>query len=98
MPFSSGTAEVGENPAPLCSAGNAGVRVKNLGTIRAYLGGRDVTADGYPLDPGEPEMFYGSTAKETAVVPAPPGDLDPEVLYACTAPGTGMTRVSWIGV
>jgi len=98
MAFASGTVDVGETPVPLCAAGNAGVRLKNTGQVRAFAGGPGVTADGYPLDPGRPELLYGGQPKEAPIVPAPPGDLAGEVLYACTAPGTGTTRVSWIGI
>lgn len=101
MAFSSGTADVGEDPVPLCGVSNAGARVRNRGGVLVYLGGPDVgyegPGEGYPLEPGTSELFYGGIPKETAIVPAPPGDLDPETLYARTAPGTGIAKVSWIG-
>src|SRR5271170_2297855 len=99
MAFSSGTVEVGEgDPVRVCVAGETGVRVRDLGGTRVYLGGPGVTTDGYPLDPGESDVFYGGKPKESPVIPAPPGDLDQDVLYAVTAAGAGITRVSWIGV
>ena len=101
MAFASGTAQVGSTAVPLCRIGNAGARVRNLGSAVVFLGGPDVGASGeragYPLDPGTSELFYGGKAKEIPVVPAPPGDLELPQLYARTAPGTGPVGVSWIG-
>jgi hypothetical protein len=98
MAFDSGTADVGEDPVRVCAAGPAGVRVKNLGGTRVFLGGPGVTADGYPLEPGTAEEFYGGKAKQSPVVPAPPEDIEPDTLYARTAADTGTARVSWIGI
>ena len=96
MPFAAGTTEVGEDAVSLCPVGEAGVRVRNEGSVRVYLGGPDVGADGYPLDPGTSDEFRGPKARESPVVPAPAGDLAGSVLYARTAQGSGSTRVSWI--
>jgi hypothetical protein len=100
--FTSGTADVGQNPVRLCPAGNAGVRVRNAGDAVVFLGGPDVgndgDAQGYPLDPGTSETFFGGRPKESPVVPAPPDDMAAEILYARTAEGTGTARVSWIGI
>lgn len=102
MPFLSGTVDVGEEPAPVCGVPVTGVQVKNTGSVTVYFGGSDVTAEGagqgYPVDPGTSENFTGAAAKETPVVPAPDGDMDPAVLYGRTAPGTGTSRVSFITV
>lgn len=100
MGFTSGTREVGEDTVPLCAVPPNGVRVKNRGGSVIYVGGPDVQAagdgQGYPVDPGESEEFTAPVAKESPVVPAPPGDMDPAVLYARTAAGTGISRVSFI--
>lgn len=96
MPFTSGTAEVGDSPVALCPVGENGVRVRNRGGVVVYLGGAGVTADGYPLDPGETADFYGAKKSNSALIPAPPGDMDPDVLYA-RSDGGKTSRVSWIG-
>jgi hypothetical protein len=100
MAFSSGTADVGETPVPLCPVSETGAVIRNGGDVRVYLGGPDVgndgTADGYPLEPGEAETFTGAQHRPSGVVPAPPGDADDDVLYARTAPGDGPVPVSWI--
>lgn len=95
MAFTSGTAEVGKDPVALCPVGENGVRVRNRGGTIVYLGGPDVTEDGYPLGPGEAEEFHGAQHRPSGVVPAPPGDGDPDVLYACSDGGK-ISRVSWI--
>jgi hypothetical protein len=96
--FASGTVEVGEDEAvALCEVPTSGVRVRNLGDIRVFLGGPDVSPDGYPLDAGKADTFPGPPApKESPIVPAPADDLAAPVLYARTAAGTGTTRVSFI--
>lgn len=99
MAFASGTVDVGGEPVPLCAVGNAvvgnaAVRVRNHGTVIVFLGGPDVSTDGYPLEPGTSEILYGGLGKETPVVPAPAGDEADAVLYARTAGEPG--RVSWI--
>lgn len=96
MPFTSGTADVGEDPVPLCAVSETGVRVRNSGDVPVYLGGPDVTCDGYPLVPGDAQDITGTRHRPSGVVPAPPGDGDDDVLYARTAPGDGPARVSWI--
>ena len=101
MGFTSGTVEVGEDEAvALCGVPLSGVRVRNLGAVRVYLGGPDVTGDGdsagFPVDAGGSETFPGTTPKEAPVVPAPPGDMAAPVLYARTAKGSGITKVSFI--
>lgn len=103
MPYSSGTADVGEDVTPICAVPATGARVKNLGGTIVYVGGDDVAAEGdgqgYPLDPGgPPELLQGAVAKETPVVPAPAGDMDDAVLYGRTAAGSGISRVAWITV
>lgn len=100
MPFTSGTRDIGEETSELCAVPPNGVRVKNLGGSVIYVGGPDVASEGdgqgYPVDPGESEYFTAPVAKETPVVPAPPDDMDPAMLYARTAAGTGISRVSFI--
>lgn len=96
MAFTSGTAEVSGEPVALCPVGENGVRVRNRGGSTVYLGGPDVTEDGYPLDPGASEVFRGAKKANSGVVPAPDGDMDPDVLYA-RGDGSGTSRVSWIG-
>ena len=100
MPFTSGTADVGEDPVLLCAVSIHRVNVKNLGATRVYLGGADVGNEGakagYPLDPGQAEAFaLGQRVQEEFVVPAPFGDTRPPELYARTAPGTS-SQVAWI--
>lgn len=97
MAFSSGTADVGPDPVALCPVGSAGVRVRNEGDSVVYLGGPDVDDGGYRLEPGQSEQISGSDPKESVVVPAPPDDLIPELLYARTAPDASPVKVSWIG-
>ena len=100
MGFTSGTRDIGEETSELCAVPSNGVRVKNLGGSTIYVGGPDVQAEGdgqgYPVDPGESEDFTAPPAKETPVVPAPVGDMDDAILYARTAAGTGISRVSFI--
>jgi hypothetical protein len=94
----SGFVAVGEKATVICAVPRAGVRVRNFfqHSPVVWLGGPDVTAgDGYPLEPGgPPEQFTGTKPAETAVVPAPPEDLEPPVLYGCTE--SGAARVAWI--
>ena len=101
MGFLSGTADVTEKAAPICDVPENGVRVRNTGSSVIYVGGPDVgnTGDsaGFPIDPGRSEDFTGARAKESPVVPAPPGDMDPAVLYARCEPGAA-GKVSWISV
>lgn len=97
MPLASGTAEVGGEPAFVCGVPENGVRVRNLGGSRVFFGGPDVAAGGgYPLEPGEADTFPGVKPKESPVVPAPDGDLDPPGLYGVTAKGDGISKVAWI--
>ena len=98
MAFTSGTREVGEDEAvALAGVPPSGMRVRNLGDVRVWLGGPDVSADdGFPVDPGGSETFPGPAPKESPVVPAPPGDMDAPVLYARTGKGSGTTTVSFI--
>ena len=84
---------------PVCPVGPDGVKVRNLNEeIRVFLGGPDVgtegDAAGFPLEPGEVQDLAAPAPKESAIVPAPPGDLTMNVLYARTAYGTA--KVSWI--
>ena len=97
MAFRSGSREVGEDAVPLCLVTDAGVRVRNEGSARVYLGGPDVSSEGYPLDPGTADEFRGPEPHESPVVPAPADDLAGTMLYARTAEGAGTTRVAWIG-
>jgi hypothetical protein len=98
----SGVVTVGEKPVPVCAVPLAGILIKNIGGVNApaaWLGGADVAAgDGYLLEPGGPgEQVTGAIrAKQSPVVPAPPGDTDPMLLYGCTDPGAGETRITWI--
>jgi hypothetical protein len=99
--YASGTREVGGEATAICAVPENGVRVRNTGDVTVWVGGQGVAADGeaqgYPLEPGEAEDFAGAKAKESPVVPAPEGDMDPAVLYGIAAPGsTG--RVSYISV
>lgn len=101
MGFTSGTREVGGNATAICGVPDTGVRLRNTGDVTVWIGGPDVTADGdnqgYPVEPGTSEKFDGAKAKESPVVPAPPGDMDPAVLYGVTAAGsTG--QVAFISV
>ena len=100
MGFTSGTREVGEDEAvALAGVPPSGMRVRNLGGVRVYLGGPDVTAEnGFPVDAGGSETFPGSEPRESPIVPAPEGDMDAPVLYARTAKDTGITRISFIAV
>ncbi len=97
----SGVATITDVATPLCPAPAGGVLVRNMGLIRVFLGGPDVsngtTAYGFPLDPGTPLQFPGGTPKESVMVPAPAGDPTPAMLYARCAAG-GTTQVSWISV
>lgn len=98
----SGIVLVGSKPAPVCPVPAAGILVKNAGAADGpviWLGGPDVAAgDGYPLEPGGPgEQVTGPIrAKQSPVVPAPPQDTDPMVLYGCTDPDAGESRVAWM--
>lgn len=98
MAFTSGTREVGEDEAvALAGVPPSGMRVRNLGGVRVYLGGPDVSAgDGFPVDAGGSETFPGPEPKESPIVPAPPDDMAAPVLYARTAKDTGTTTVSFI--
>jgi hypothetical protein len=102
MAFSSGQVDIGDQPAPICPVGRGRtIRVKNLTSATVYLGGEDVTADGYPLDGGESEAFTAGAPREAPTVPAPEGDTDVPVLYGRTGGGAGETgsgaaRVAWI--
>lgn len=99
--YSSGITEVGQDAVPVCPVPQAGVRVRNLGGSRIYLGGPDVDSSagtGYPVDPGASEDIPGATAKETPVVPAPEGDMEPPVLWARAEPGAEGGKLSWISV
>jgi hypothetical protein len=98
MPVTADTTDVGPgDPVFLCTVPETGVLVKNLGDSRVFLGGPDVTAtEGYPLDPGESQVFTGTAPRESAAVPAPPGDMTPSQLYGCVADGSGAVRISWI--
>lgn len=102
MGFMSGSREVGEDATEICPVPETGVRVRNTGSVIVYVGGPDVgnegDAAGYPLEPGQSEDFTGAKAKESPVVPAPPGDMDPAVLYGRTAPGASGGKVSFISV
>ena len=101
MGFSSGSRDIGEDATEICAVPENGVRVRNTGDVTIYVGGPDVGTEGdrqgYPLDPGGSEDFAGAKAKESPVVPAPEGDMDPARLYArCAAGQSG--RVSFISV
>jgi hypothetical protein len=95
MAFTSGTKDVGETPVPLCAVSETGVRIRNNGGSRVFLGGPDVTEQGYPLEPGKSETFTGTQHRPSGVVPAPEGDAADDMLYA-RSDGTGTSRVSWI--
>jgi hypothetical protein len=99
MGFTSGTRDIGEDATEICAVPEAGVRVRNTGDVTVYVGGPDVQAgdNGYPLEPGQAEDFAGAKAKESPVVPAPEGDLDPAKLYGRVAQG-GAGKVSFISV
>jgi len=94
----SGFVAVGEKPTAICHVPKGGVRVRNVFSSApvVWLGGPDVIpGDGYPLEGGAgPEQFTGTRPKDTAAVPAPPGDTEPAVLYGCTEDGEA--RVAWI--
>jgi hypothetical protein len=99
MPVSAETKDVGADQAVLiCTVPQAGVLVKNSGGIRVFLGGPGVTADGeaagYPLDPGESQVFTAAAPHESPAVPAPADDMAPPQLYGRAADGTA--RVAWI--
>lgn len=101
MGFMSGSRDVGEGVTEICVVTENGVRIRNTGDVTVYVGGPDVAADGdgqgYPLDPGQAEDFTGAKPKETAIVPAPEGDMDPARLYGrCAAGQSG--KVSFISV
>lgn len=103
MAYTSGTREVGEDGAvALCPVPPDGVRIRNLGPVRVFIGGPGVGADGdaagFPVDSGGSETVPGTTPKDSPVVPAPPDDLAAPVLYARTAKGTGNAKVSFISV
>jgi hypothetical protein len=98
----SGIVLVGGSAVPVCPVPAAGVLVKNAGAADGpviWLGGPDVAAgDGYPLEPGGPgEQITGPIrAKQSPVVPAPPQDSDPMMLYGCTDPDAGESRAAWM--
>ena len=92
MPFQSGTVQVSKDATQVCGVPENGVRLKNTGDARVYVGGQD--AQEYPLEPGEAETFSGVKARETPVVPAPADDLHPAVLYARADKGT--VPVVWL--
>jgi len=100
MPFTSGTAEVGDEPSVICSVGRGRtVKVKNLDASTAvYVGGPGVTTDGdgagYPLDGRESETFSALIPREAVAIPAPADDMAPDVLYGRTE--RGRARVAWI--
>jgi len=100
MPFTSGTAEVGDEPSVICSVGRGRtVKVKNLDASTAvYVGGPGVTTDGdgagYPLDGRESETFSAPIPREAVAIPAPADDMAPDVLYGRTE--RGRARVAWI--
>ena len=101
MPFSAGTVQVGDDGASrVCTVPVGGVKIRNLGGTRVFFGGEGVTAEGeaagYPLDPGQSELFPGVKAREVPVVPAPPDDMYVPGLFGCTAKGTGTALVTWI--
>lgn len=95
MAFTTGQYEVGEEPAELCTVPPDGVRVRNLGGSRIFIGGPDVSAEhGYPIEPGTSEDFAAPKPKESPIVPAPAGDMAPSVLYAVTEKGSGTSKVA----
>jgi hypothetical protein len=98
MGSASGVVTVGKKASVICPVTRAGVRVRNVTADSpvVWLGGPDVTAgDGYPLEPGgSPEQFAGTKPRESAIVPAPPEDIEPAILYGCTE--SGAARVAWI--
>jgi len=98
MSLMSGSREVGEKPSELCTVPSGGVRVRNLGGSRIFVGGPDVTpGDGYPIEPGTAEDFSAPERKETPVVPAPPSDTAATVLYAVTEQGVSKVAVISLG-
>lgn len=98
MAFTTGQHEVGEEPSELGAVSPGGVRVRNLGGSRIFVGGPDVTPEqGYPIDPGTAEDFTAPKQKESPVVPAPASDTAPAVLWAVTAKGTGTSKVALVG-
>jgi hypothetical protein len=98
MAFSSGTVTVREDATLICLVPYTGVRIRNCGDATVHIGGADVNEDGYPIEPGTSELIQGVKAKETPIVPAPPGDVDDAMLYGCTAAGAGTTQVAYITV
>lgn len=95
----SGQREVGEEPAELGTVTSSGVRVRNLGDTRVFVGGPDVSAgDGYPIEPGTSEDFSAPARRDSPVVPAPASDMAPSVLYAVTEKGSGAGKVALIGL
>lgn len=102
MAFTSGTREVGEDATEICGVPASGVRVRNTGNVPVYVGGPDVANDGdgkgYPIEPGGSEDFAGASPKESPVVPAPEGDMDPPKLFARTGSGQGKGEVAFISV
>lgn len=101
MGFTSGTREVGEDATEICAVPERGVRLRNTGDAPVYVGGPDVAAEGdgqgFPVEPGASEDIPGAKAKESPVVPAPEGDMDPAVLYGRCAPGQS-GKISFISV
>lgn len=97
----SGSREIGEDVTEICVVTENGVRVRNTGDVTVYVGGPGVEAEGqgqgYPIEPGASEDFTGAKPKESPIVPAPEGDMDPAKLYGRTAPGQS-GKVSFISV
>ena len=102
MAFSSGQAEIGDQPTLICPVGRGRtIQVKNMTTVTVYLGGPDVTTDGYPLDGGEAQALTAGAERESVVVPAPEGDVAAPELYGLTGddadgPDAEAARVAWI--
>jgi hypothetical protein len=100
--FTGRTVPVTGDAAEVCPVTGTGVLVKNTGPVTVLLGGPDLDGSegnsrGFPLEPGESQSVTGAAAKESALVPAPSGDLRPASLHARTVPGAaGDGRVSWL--
>lgn len=95
----SGIVTVGDKPVGICAVPMAGVRIRNTGAVAVWLGGADVTAgDGYLIEPGTPSehLSGASRVRQSPVVPAPPDDASPMIVYGCTDQGAGETKVAWI--
>lgn len=99
MDFTTGQRDVGEEASVLCTIPPSGVRVRNLGNSRIFVGGPDVGPEhGYPIEPGTSEDFAAPVQHEAPVVPAPPGDMAPVTLYAATGKGNGPGKAALIAV